>query len=416
MTTLTASAPAMRQDATLIGLVGLAHCISHFSQLLLAPLFPWLKDAFGVSYAELGLLMSIFFVVSCFVQALSGFVVDRFSPRPVLFAGLGLLGLAAFGFAASTSYWMLAAFSVVAGVGNGVFHPVDYTLLNRKVHPSRLGHAFSVHGITGSLGWALAPAMLVPLTLAYSWRVALVCAGALAFVVLAVLWFNRAQLALDAAPAAARARNVNAAAGSAVEGNLDFLKIPAVWMCFAFFFFYAAALSGVQAFAPEAARLLHDVPEHAAAMCLTIYMLCSAGGMVAGGFLASDPARCERIVGVGFGVAAAIALVIGFATIPAMAVPVLFGAMGFGAGMAGPSRDLLVKRSAPDNATGRVYGVVYSGLDIGQAIAPLVFGTLMDLHRPSMVWLGIALVQAVLIVSAFNVRRVRRTNLVPATA
>jgi MFS transporter, FSR family, fosmidomycin resistance protein len=413
MTTMTAPAQAMRQDATLIGLVGLAHCISHFSQLLLAPLFPWLKDEFGASYAELGLLMSIFFVVSCVVQALSGFVVDRFSPRPVLFAGLSLLGLAAFGFAASTSYWMLAFFSVVAGVGNGVFHPVDYTLLNRKVHPSRLGHAFSVHGITGSLGWALAPAMLVPLTLAYSWRVALGCAGLLAFGVLVVLWLNRGQLALDMAPVAAKAK---VAIGSAAEGNLDFLKIPAVWMCFAFFFFYAASLSGVQAFAPEAARLLHAVPEHAAAMCLTIYMVCSAGGMVAGGFLASDPARCERIVGAGFGVAATIALVIGFATIPAMAVPVLFGAMGFGAGIAGPSRDLLVKRSAPDNATGRVYGVVYSGLDIGQAIAPLVFGTLMDLHQPSMVWLGIALVQAVLIVSAFNVRRVRRTNLAPAAA
>ncbi len=414
MTTLTAPAPAVRSDATLIGLVGLAHCISHFSQLLLAPLFPWLKEAFGASYAELGLLMSIFFVVSCVVQALSGFVVDRFSPRPVLYAGLGLLGLAAFGFAASTSYWMLAAFSVVAGVGNGVFHPVDYTLLNRKVHPSRLGHAFSVHGITGSLGWALAPAMLVPLTLAYSWRVALVCAGVLAFMVLAVLWLKRERLALDdIAPAA---HKIKAAAGSAAEGNLDFLKIPAVWMCFAFFFFYAASLSGVQAFAPEAARLLHGVPEHAAAMCLTIYMVCSAGGMVAGGFLASDPARCERIVGIGFGAAATIALLIGFVELPAMAVPVLFGAMGFGAGMAGPSRDLLVKRSAPDNATGRVYGVVYSGLDIGQAIAPLVFGTLMDLHQPSMVWLGIALVQAVLIVSAFNVRRVRRTNLAPVAA
>jgi MFS family permease len=88
---------------------------------------------------------------------------------------------------------------------------------------------------------------------------------------------------------------------------------------------------------------------------------------------------------------------------------VLFGAMGFGAGIAGPSRDLLVKRSSPDNATGRVYGVVYSGLDIGQAVAPLLFGTLMDLQRPADVWLGIAAVQAMLVVSAFNVRRARRT-------
>ncbi|MES3015425.1 MAG: MFS transporter [Pseudomonadota bacterium] len=399
-----------REDAQLIGLVGIAHLISHFSQLLLAPLFPWLKEAFAVSYAELGLLMTIFFVVSCIVQAASGFVVDRFGPRPVLFGGLALLGAAAFGFASSHSYSMLAVFAVVAGVGNGVFHPVDYTLLNRKVHPSRLGHAFSVHGITGSLGWALAPAMLVPLTIAYGWRVALMCAGALAFAVLALLWLNRAQLALDLVPAP------KALDAAPVEHSFAFMKLPAVWMCFGFFFFYAAALSGVQLFAPEAARLLHKVPIEWAAMCLTIYMVCSAGGMVAGGFLAADPARCERIIGVGFGTAAVIALVIGFTDIPAFAVPVLFGAMGFGAGIAGPSRDLIVKRASPPNATGRVYGVVYSGLDIGQAIAPLVFGTLMDMGQPKMVWLGIAIVQGVLIVNAFNVRNARRTSLVTASA
>jgi MFS family permease len=404
----TAAAPhPARQDVTLIALVGLAHGISHFSQLLLPPLFPWLKDAFGVSYAELGLLLTIFFVVSCAVQTLSGFVVDKLGPRPVLFGGLGLIGVAAFGFGSSPGYWTMAFFAVVAGIGNGVFHPVDYTLLNRKVHPSRLGHAFSVHGITGSLGWALAPAMMVPLTLAYSWRVALMCAGALAFLVLAVLWLNREQLALElAAPKKADA--------AVAEHSLSFLKIPAVWMCFGFFFFYAMALSGVQTFAPAAARILHDVPVNLAAMCLTIYMVCSACGMVAGGFLVSDPARCERIIGTGFGVAALVALVIAFAGVPAWLVPVLFGVMGFGAGTAGPSRDLIVKRASPPNATGRVYGVVYSGLDIGQAVAPLIFGTLMDHQQPAMVWLGVALVQGVLIVNAVNVRKVRRTNLATA--
>ncbi len=411
MTSLTARPPSIhpaRDDARLIGLVGIAHLISHFSQLLLAPLFPWLKDEFAASYAELGLLMTIFFVVSCIVQAASGFIVDRFGPRPVLFGGLTLLGAAAFGFAASHSYAMLAMFAVVAGTGNGVFHPVDYTLLNRKVHPSRLGHAFSVHGITGSLGWALAPAMLVPLTIAYGWRVALMCAGALAFTVLALLWFNRVQLVLDRVPPP------KATAAAPAEHSFAFMKLPAVWMCFGFFLFYAMALSGVQLFAPEAARLLHNVPIDRAAMCLTIYMVCSAGGMVAGGFLAADPARCERIIGAGFGTAALIALVIGFVDIPALAVPVLFGAMGFGAGIAGPSRDLIVKRASPPNATGRVYGVVYSGLDIGQAIAPLLFGTLMDMGRPNLVWLGIAIVQGVLIVNAFNVGRARRTSLVAA--
>ena len=173
-----AGAAALRSDAQLIGLVGIAHLTSHFSQLLLAPLFPGLKDAFQVSYAQLGFLMTIFFVVFCAVQALSGFMVDRFGPRPILFSGLALLGFAALGYSIRTSYPMLAAFAVVGGPGNGVFHPSDYTLLNRKVSASRLGHAYSVHGITDSLGWTLAPALVVSLTLAFSWRIALAAGGA----------------------------------------------------------------------------------------------------------------------------------------------------------------------------------------------------------------------------------------------
>jgi MFS transporter, FSR family, fosmidomycin resistance protein len=408
MSTITAHAVPLRQDAGVIGLVGLAHMISHFSQLLLAPLFPWLKDAFNVSYTELGFLMTVFFVVSCAVQATSGFLVDRYGPRPVLFGGLTLLGVAAFGFALSPSYWVVALFSIVAGVGNGVFHPVDYTLLNRKVSSARLGHAYSFHGITGSLGWALAPAMLVPLAIAFSWRVALMGAGLLAFGVLGVLWLNRSRLVLPILASGAQARAVQA------EGSFDFLRVPAVWMCFGFFFFYAVVLSAIQAFAPEAARQLHGVPVALAAMCLTVYMVCSAGGMVLGGFLAADPRRCEWVVGMGFGIAALIALFIALGPVPALAVPALFGAMGFASGIAGPSRDLLVKKSTPDNATGRVYGVVYSGLDIGQAIAPLVFGALMDQQNYRGVWLGLVFMQSVLIASAFRVRRVRRTALAPA--
>ena len=438
----------LRPDADVMGLVGIAHLISHFSQLLLAPLFPWLKTEFGVSYTELAFLLTLFFGVSCAAQAVSGFWVDRHGPRPILFAGLALLGAAAFGYAISTSYWMLAAFAIVGGVGNGVFHPVNYTLLNRKISAHRLGHAYSVHGITGSLGWALAPAMMVALTYAYSWRAAVAAAGVLTLAVLAVLVINRRKLLLpDAAKSQVAGTDADAEADADVDAAEDinvrinsdalstpartaapvaapvaapiaaassfaFLRIPAVWMCFSFFFWYAAALSVVQAFAPEAARQLHNVPVALVALCLTVYMLLSAGGMVLGGFLAADASRCERIVGASFAVAAAVAVLLAlgkFEQWGSWVVPALFGVMGFASGIAGPSRDLLVKRSTPANASGRVYGVVYAGLDIGQAAAPLLFGLLMDNGQYRSVLLGLAVLQAVLIVSAFNVRRVRRT-------
>ena len=400
----------LRQDAQLIGLVGLAHLISHFSQLLLPPLFPWLKEALNASYTQLGFLMTVFFVVSCVVQALSGFWVDKYGPRPSLFAGLACLGFAAFGFSVSTGYWMVVAFAVLAGIGNGVFHPVDYTLLNKKVSAPRLGHAYSTHGLTGSLGWALSPALLVPIALAHSWRAALMVAGVLIFVVWVILFLQRDKLMVEvAAPATPPANVTSGPHQAAAEHSLAFLKIPAVWGCFGFFFLYAIVISVIQAFAPEAASKLHAIPLPLAAACLTIYMVGSAGGMLAGGFLASDPARCERVVGVAFSCAALLALTLAFAQLPVMAVPVIFGLMGFASGTAGPSRDLLVKKSTPANSTGRVYGVVYSGLDIGQAVAPLFFGALMDHQSYSGVFVGLAAVQLILIAGAFNIRRVRRS-------
>ena len=398
-------AASIKDDASVMGLVGTAHLISHFSQLLLAPLFPWLKDEFAVSYTALGLLMTIFFVVSCAVQALSGFAVDRFGPRPILFAGLGLIGVAALGYSVSSSYWMLAVLAALAGVGNGVFHPVNYTLLNRKISAPRLGHAYSVHGITGSLGWALAPAMLVPIALAFSWRTAMVSAALLVFGVLLILMLNARQLQLPPIPAA------EAAGAAEATGNFSFLRLPAVWMCLAFFLLYAVVLSVIQAFAPAAASRLHGMQAALVASCVTVYMLCSAGGMVLGGFIAADPNRCERTVAGCFAVAAGVALALGLASVPGALVPVLFGVMGFASGIGGPSRDLIVKRATPLHATGRVYGVVYSGLDIGQAIAPLVFGLLMDQQQYRGVFLGLALVQTALIATAFNVKRARRTSL-----
>lgn len=397
-----------RDDAPLIAVVGVAHLASHFGQLLLAPLFPWLKEAFGVSYVELGFVLTLFYGVSCISQALAGFWVDRQGPRPVLMLGLLLYAAAAFGFAGATQYWMLGLWAIVAGVGNGVFHPVDYTLLNRKVGTARLGHAYSAHGILGSAGWALAPALLLPIAMAGSWRLALAAAGTLILAVLALVWWQRDRLALSPVRPADRDGHASPASESRHAG-FAFLRVPSVWMCFVFFLVYSMTLSVVQSYAPEATRRLHDLPLAMVAMLLPTYMTCAIAGVAVGGFLASDPQRCERVVACGFGLAALVALTLGFASLATWAVPVLFGALGFFSGLAGPSRDLLVKKSTPEHATGRVYGVVYAGLDIGAAVAPLLFGWLMDHGRYQALWLGLVAVQMLLIASAFRVRHVRRT-------
>lgn len=390
------------RDRRVIGVIAFAHGVSHFCHLLLAPLFPWLKAEFGFSYAQLGLLMTAFFVVSGIGQAASGFVVDRIGALPVLLVSIALFVLAAVGLGLAGGYGGLLLFAMVAGLGNAAFHPIDFSILNARIHSSRLGKAYAAHGISGSLGWALAPVFLVGISELAGWRQALFGAAALAAIAWLVVWFNRDVLAVQPHRAAA------AGPTTSDGGQFSFLRLPAVWFSFLFFLTATFALSGVQSFGPEAARSLHAVPVAWVAMCLTTYMLASAAGMIAGGWLAGDPSRAERIIAIGFGVAALAALMLAMRSWPAWMVPVMFAVMGVGAGLAGPSRDLLIKRATPPGATGRVYGTVYSGLDVGLAVGPLVFGMMMDTGHPTWVWVTIAVFQASLILSAFNIGRLTR--------
>ena len=91
---MTASAPAEggRQDVTVIGLVALAHYSSHVMQLALPPLFPILHAVFGVSFTELGLVVTLFYVASGLGQAMAGVLVDRLGAHRLLVAGLALEG------------------------------------------------------------------------------------------------------------------------------------------------------------------------------------------------------------------------------------------------------------------------------------------------------------------------------------
>jgi FSR family fosmidomycin resistance protein-like MFS transporter len=400
MLMMNATTPSLRQDAQVIGLVGVAHGVSHFYHLILAPLFPWLKDAFSLSYAELGFLMTVFFIVSGVGQALAGFVVDRIGARAVLFSGIAFLGLSAVSLSMANSYPMLLAGSMLAGLGNSVFHPADFTILNKRVSTARLGHAFSVHGISGNLGWAAAPVFLATLAGLYSWRTALLAAACIPFILLILLFVHRDMLYTAVVH---DGKNETSASVHHENGLLGFMRLPAVWLCFAFFFITAIALGGIQSFSSVSLHDLYGMSVAWTTTAYTAYMLASAAGMVLGGFLGARTKRHERTIALAFSVAGLMAMIIASGIIPAELAVVLMGVIGFGAGVAGPSRDLLIRAAAPKNATGRVYGVVYSGLDIGLAAGPLLFGALMDAHHPSWVFVLIGVFQAMAILTALNV-------------
>lgn len=391
----------MRSDARTIGLIGLAHGSSHFFHLLLPPLFPWLIQDFGYSYAELSVLVSLFFIVSGTGQALAGFAVDRFGARPILFAALTSFAVAGLIASTATGYSMLLAASFFAGLGNAPFHPVDFTILNKRVSQQRIGHAFSVHGLSGNIGWALAPLFMAGITTATgSWRTACFCGALWAVVVLVIMVLNRDALDDRSAPASATAKATSSAAAVPQEHPMAFMKLPSVWLCFSFFFWSTCALSAIQSFASPAMQAMYGLPLSITALIVTGYMLCGAAGMVVGGFLVGRVQRLEKVISICMLFSALLLLLVGTGWLPGMAAVIVASIAGLGTGLAGPSRDMLIKRAAPAGATGRVYGTVYSGLDLGFCLAAPVFGYMLDHQMNNTVFYGSAIALGLSVVSA----------------
>ncbi|MDZ5460248.1 MFS transporter [Azohydromonas lata] len=407
-------------DVRTISLVGLAHGSSHFCHLLLPPLFPFFIRDFGLTYAELGLAVTLFFAISGIGQALSGFLVDRVGARPILFAALASFVAAALTAASAHSYFGLLLAAALAGLGNAPFHPVDFTILNKRVSSKRLGHAFSVHGISGNLGWAASPVFLLGLTeLTGCWRWAEVGAACVVASVMLLLWWQRDAIDdRQGAWAHEKAAAKPGAAPAKEEHPLAFLKLPSVWLCFSFFFFSTCALSAIQSFASPALQEMTGLPVSRTSLVVTGFMLCGALGMVAGGFLAARAERLEKIIGSCLVVSAAVLLLVSTGVVPGMGALVLVSLAGLGVGLAGPSRDMLIKRAAPPGATGRVYGTVYSGLDLGFTLAAPIFGWLMDHHMNGAIFQGsaLALLAGVLSAAAVGLRIAPRRAAAKATA
>jgi MFS family permease len=380
--------PAVRDFST-ISLVGLAHGTSHFFHMLLPPMFPIFMREFGLSFSELGLLVTMFFVISGSGQAIAGFLVDRTGARPVMFASLACFVLASIAAGTATGYGGLLLAAALAGVGNSPFHPVDFTILNKRVSQPRLGHGFSVHGISGNLGWAVAPVFLIGITQASgNWRWAYLGTALLALSVLALMWWQRD--AIDDSQGSWGHEKTKSDSGH-VEHPMAFLRLPSVWLCFSFFFWSTAAMTAIQSFASPALVSMYGLPLSTTAYVVTGYMLFGALGMALGGFLVARVQQVERSIAAAMAFAAALLLITASGWLSGLTAAMLAALAGFGTGLAGPSRDMLIKRATPPGATGRVYGTVYSGLDVGFATAAPVFGALLDHGKPSSVFVGAAI-------------------------
>jgi FSR family fosmidomycin resistance protein-like MFS transporter len=139
-----------------LALLALGHLVVDMNQGALAPLLPFLKGAFGLSYAASGAILLVSSLTSSLVQPIFGYLADRTTRRwllpwsvAVAATGVALAGLA-------PSYGVLLLLVLVSGLGVAAYHPEGYRTAN-QVAGDRKATGLSLFSIGGNIGIALGP-------------------------------------------------------------------------------------------------------------------------------------------------------------------------------------------------------------------------------------------------------------------
>jgi MFS family permease len=372
---------ARTSDTRIIALVCSAHFVSHFYILLLPPLFPFIREFYGVSYTQLGLALTAFNVMTALCQTPAGFLADRIGPRPVLVSGLVLGAIAFATVGLVPSFWLLVAMFAIAGVANAVYHPADYAILSQLVSNERAGQAFSMHIFAGFLGTAVTPATMLILQGWLGWQGALVAASVMGLLI-AVLFLGQPAALFETPPKAAR--KLDETPKNAAGWKL--LLSPPILLNLLFFVMITFSTTGMQNYAVVALGEAYGTPLAAANAALTVNLMLSAVGVLAGGFLAARTSRHEWVAAGSFAGIAITGVIIGSFDLGLALLIAVMSLNGFVNGLMQPSRDMIVRAVTPDGQFGKVFGFVTTGFNIGGIIAPLLFGYVMDAGHPRWVF------------------------------
>jgi len=385
-----------------IALVSLAHFYSHFFFFVLPPLFPLLKNDLSVSYVELGSLIVIFNLVSALTQLPMGIVVDRLDAPRLLICAVLVQGLALIGMGFAPSYPFLLAMMIPAGLANAIYHPADYSILNRSVDSKFMGRAFSIHTVSGFSGSALAPLTMVYLSKMIGWGSAILVIGISGVVISFIIFINLSKFKSSF-------ENSDLKDSSDVD-NLTLKQIGLlltampILMGFTFWFFNSVSYVGVSYFSVSAFDQIQGMKISESNVALTAFLAFTSLGILIGGFLSDKTGRHALIAIVGNFSAGIAIMSLSFSVMQLNNIILLMSVAGFMSGLTAPSRDLLVRSVTPDSSIGTVFGFVSTGLNIGGIFAPIMYGWILDFNNPSSVFLISGLAQILIIFTVFGMK------------
>jgi FSR family fosmidomycin resistance protein-like MFS transporter len=373
-----------RNDVKILGLVSAGHFCSHFYMLTLPALFIFLNRDLGISFTLLGAMLSARYVATGMAQVPMGFMVDRFGAKPVLMVGILVMVTAFALMAIAPNYWVLVLLVVIGGIGDSVFHPADYAILNGSVSEARMGRAFSVHTFAGHLGFAAAPVAITFMSTLWDWRVALLVVAGFGYAILLLLLSQWSSLKDDRIGPAKKKEGTKESTGG---DHARLLLSRPVLVLFSFFAMSTLAGNGLHSFAIPALNALHNTSAVDAGFAVGTYMLVSSFAVLAGGVIADRIKRQDRFAAIVYGLSIIAVVLITFLPLHYTLLVLLFGCVGFCHGVIRPARDMMVREVTPEGSSGKVFGFIFTGQNVGGGIAPIILGFVLDNYPPQYIFI-----------------------------
>jgi len=400
----------LRKERKVINLVSSAHFFSHFFILTLPPLFLTIKEDLGVTFTQLGVVVSVYAVGSFVGQYPMGVFADKYGPRWILICGILTVSLAFILMGLIPIYWFMVGLALIAGLGDSVFHPANFVVLTATVAPKRSGRAYAFHAFAGFAGFAAAPIVVDAFRVFWNWHFALISVGCLGVIMTIVLIVNKDLLISEVKGSHLGQVHSPSTTPVQIMGVLEFIKFPPILILFFFYVAVALAGSGIQQFSPSALPVMYNVDVSAANQVLFIYMVNISMGILVGGYIADKVTRLDMVATVGYLIGIIMICVVAQKSLPFVFAAAGLAVAGFMMGIVMPSRDVLVRAVTPKGNAGKAFGFVNSGFGFAGIIGPLIFGRIMDSGQITWIYYGAAIFMGFTIITALAAGHFARTK------
>jgi MFS family permease len=395
---MTITVPPSRAARKTLAVCGGAHALHDGFTDLLNVLYPLLQAQFGLGYAAIGALKTVYSGAMASGQIPSGWLAGRLGGVTVLAFGTALVAVG-YGLAGLTgSLYGVIAGLLLAGLGGATQHPIASTLVAGAFSGLRSRTALGTYNFTGDLGKVALPAVFALVAAALGWRQAMLVTAAIAVVGAGLI-----VLTLQSDRTAARSRD-----GAAIAGQ-D--RPWAFWLLFAIHVADSAVRSGFLIFLPFLLQAKGaDLPT--IGLALSLLFAGGAAGKLVMGWLG---ARLGVVLSVVSTEAATTALILALLPLPLPLTPALVLLPLVGVMLNGTSSVLY--GTIPEFVTAErrthAFAVFYTGGSIAGASSPFLVGLLGDFIGLGPALVGVAALALLTVPLVLALRPAFRATPVP---